>query len=89
MVPLFAAHGDDAQICVSSAGLRIDGENAAEGGFGGGQIAGLEGGLALCEGRLGVDDGSVGRARWRGLLGCGERGASRERRPETYEESAN
>src|SRR5271155_326846 len=53
-VPLFATHGDDAEISVGGAGLRIDGENATEGGFGGGKVAGLEGGLALREKSLGI-----------------------------------
>jgi hypothetical protein len=83
MVPLFASHGDDAEIGVSSAGLRVDGEDATEGGFGADQIAGFKGRLALREGSLGVDDGSVARPGRGGLLGCGERGASRERRPDT------
>ena len=30
MVPLFSAHGDYAEIGVRGAGLRIDGEDAAE-----------------------------------------------------------
>jgi hypothetical protein len=89
VVPLFAAHGDDAEIGVSGAGLRVDGEDATEGGFGSGQIAGLEGSLALREGGLGVDSGRMARAVRGRLLECGKRGASREWRSETYAESAN
>lgn len=55
MVPLFAAHGDDPEIGVSSAGLRIEGKDALEGGFGGGQIAGLKGSLALGKSCLRID----------------------------------
>jgi len=36
VVPLFAAHSDDAEVGVSRAGLRIDGEHAAKSGFGSG-----------------------------------------------------
>ena len=68
VVPLFAAHGDDAEVGVGRAGLRIDGEDAAKGGFGGGQVAGLKGGLALREGRLGIDCRRRGWCLPRGLL---------------------
>jgi hypothetical protein len=76
VVPLFAPHGDDAEIGVGRTGLRVDREDAPEGGFGGGQIAGLEGSLALREGGLGVDDGCAASAIRGGLLGAGMRGAS-------------
>jgi len=59
VIPFFAAHGDDAEIGIGRAGLWIDGEDAAEGGFGGGQVAGLEGSLALGEGGLSIDGGGV------------------------------
>ena len=75
VVPLFAAHGDDAEIGVSSAGLRIDGENATESCFGSRQVAGLEGGLALRESDLGVDGGDVARDRLKRFVGTAQAGS--------------
>jgi len=68
VVPLFVAHGDDTEIRVGGAGLGIDGEDAEESRFRGGQVAGLEGSLALRKGGLRVDG--------RGVTGvpCGVRG---------------
>jgi len=68
VIPLFAAHGDDAEIGVSGAGLWIDGEDPEESRFRTGQVAGLKGSLAFCKGGLGVD-GSGGRG-----VPCGVRG---------------
>jgi hypothetical protein len=62
VVPLFAAHGDDAEIGVSSSRLRIDGQNATESCFGTRQVAGLKGGLALRKRGLWVYRGDVARA---------------------------
>lgn len=59
MVPFFAAHGDYAEIGVGGAGLRINREDAAEGGFGGGQVAGLEGGLAHRKRSSRIDSGEA------------------------------
>ena len=74
MIQLFAAHGHNDEVGVSGAGLRIDGENSAECSFGGGQVAGLEGGLALREGCLGIDGRGVTCVAWRRLLGRWKRG---------------
>lgn len=48
-IPLLTAHGNDAEVGVGCAGLRVDGENAAEGGFGRVEIVGLQSGLASRE----------------------------------------
>src|SRR5580704_15737412 len=55
VIPVFTAHGDDTEIGVSCAGLRIDGKDAPEGSFGGIKVAGVKGRLALCEDLLGID----------------------------------
>src|SRR5690348_197051 len=73
VIPLLTAHGDDGEIGVGRAGLRIYGENAAERGFGGVEIVGLQGSLALSKPRLRIRVGSgSGGGGW--LLGGERRG---------------
>ena len=57
MVPLLAAHGDDAEVRIGGSGLRIDRQNLAEGRVGSSQVSGLQGLLAASEGSGGIRTG--------------------------------
>ena len=46
-VPVLAAHGDNAEVGIGSAGVGISGENLTESFFSGVEISRLQGGLAL------------------------------------------